>query len=622
MNCVRTVRYIVKCNNLLSEVIIPEKGLRQRDPLSSYLFLFCMEALSSMLLHAQNNNILRGIRASINGPRINHLFFTDDALIFVKNKSCDVVALLNIFKNFTNVSRQEINFSKSMVLFSQNTSNAQRQRIGDLLRMEVVEKLDNYLGIPLPIGKKKSLAFQDINNHLYCRINSWTKRMLSFGGKEIFIKAILQSLPSYAMSVFLAPKGVIEEIQTMINRVWWSGKDWVWRLINNKDTLCYEVLSSKYFPDGNIFNFKKFDRTSFTWRSIAAAASVLKSGFGWQVGCGDRINIHSDNWGLEGLNGEAVKPHMINSNENSVRDLWDRDSRRWNTCRVWELYGQDIRDKICNLPIGDENHRDRIVWFHNSLGNYTSKSAYSWLLLKQIGFIPRRFFCGAVWKLDTLPKIRVFTWRMGNEILPTNVKLASIHHGFSYNYPRCGVDYDHALKDCPSLRATLMLEELDGSVMSKEYDRCIDWLEDMMKKKMGKPPKDCIKINFDASIENNITGYGVIIRDEDGFVLCGGGGFKDGQLSIEEAEWHAFDESIKIACRLNIKGDVLFESDCAGLVNKINGQNRDLTIIGERIKDSLKAFVNFRSATCVRTSRHCNIVADFICKKMCADACY
>ncbi|XP_016752465.2 uncharacterized protein [Gossypium hirsutum] len=90
-------------------------------------------------------------------------------------------------------------------------------------------------------------------------------------------------------------------------------------------------------------------------------------------------------------------------------------------------------------------------------------------------------------------------------------------------------------------------------------------------RKWVKPPKNYIKINFDASTGNNRIGYGVIIRDEDGFVLGGGGGFKDVQLSFEEAEWYAFDESIKIARRLNIKGDVLFESDCAGLVNKING---------------------------------------------------
>ncbi|KAK5832030.1 hypothetical protein PVK06_015829 [Gossypium arboreum] len=58
-------------------------------------------------------------------------------------------------------------------------------------------------------------------------------------------------------------------------------------------------------------------------------------------------------------------------------------------------------------------------------------------------------------------------------------------------------------------------------------------------RKWVKPPKNYIKINSDASTGNNRIGYGVIIRDEDGFVLGGGGGggFKDVQLSFEEAEW-------------------------------------------------------------------------------------
>ncbi|KAA3476980.1 Cyclopropane-fatty-acyl-phospholipid synthase [Gossypium australe] len=115
------------------------------------------------------------------------------------------------------------------------------------------------------------------------------------------------------MLVFLTSKGVIEEMQTKISRVWWSGKDRgrVWTMLSWKK-LCYSkgmrglgfrdlylfnlaLIGRQYFPDGNIFNFKKVDKTSFTYRSIAAAASVLKSGFGWQLGCGDRINIHSDN---------------------------------------------------------------------------------------------------------------------------------------------------------------------------------------------------------------------------------------------------------------------------------------------------------------------------------------
>ncbi|XP_017621177.1 uncharacterized protein LOC108465357 [Gossypium arboreum] len=326
---------------------------------------------------------------------------------------------------------------------------------------------------------------------------------------------------------------------------------------------------------------------------------------------------------MEGLNGGAVKSNLLNPNEYRVKDLWLDESRSWNIRRVRELYGQDLSDKICNLPIGDENHNDIMVWFHNSLGSFTSKSVYSWLLLKQMGFGPHRFLWKALWKLDTIPKILVFTWRVGHEILPTNVKIASVRRGFGQECPRCGAEYKtliHALKDCPTSRAILSIGGLDKSIISKDYKCCIDCLEvldrramadlltalwncwnnrnnfffrakeeeaqvvrgkdsmiskdfricnllnesllssQLVAKKREKPPKGHVKINFDASISYNRVGYGVIIRDEDGFVLRGGGGFKDMQLLVDEAEWYAFDESIKLACKLNIKGDVIFES--------------------------------------------------------------
>ncbi|MBA0676997.1 hypothetical protein Goari_018426, partial [Gossypium aridum] len=48
---------------------------------------------------------------------------------------------------------------------------------------------------------------------------------------------------------------------------------------------------------------------------------------------------------------------------------------------------------------------------------------------------------------------------MGNEILSTNLKIASVRRGFGQACPRCGTDYEtlvHALKDYPISRATLM----------------------------------------------------------------------------------------------------------------------------------------------------------------------
>ncbi|MBA0701330.1 hypothetical protein Goari_021927, partial [Gossypium aridum] len=302
------------------------------------------------------------------------------------------------------------------------------------------------------------------------------------------------------------------------------------------------------------------------------------------------------------------------------------DRRCWEVNKVRHVYGQDWGDKICNISIGGEGQEDRMVWYHNPHGSYTSKSAYSWLLLKEMGYGPHRFHWKAIWKLDTLPKIWVFAWR--DEILPTNCKIASIRQGFDKGCPRCRAETEtvlHALKDCPTSKEVLSTGGWSRSFISKNYDHCSDWLEDLMRvldkramadlmttlwncwnnrnnfifrgkekeakqiwerasnlskefpicnmtnepllsqnamvKKWKKPPKGFIKINFDATVSDDRIGFGTIIRDEEGFVLRGGGGFKEGRVSVEEAECMAFEESINVARRLKLKEHVLFETD-------------------------------------------------------------
>lgn len=69
----------------------------------------------------------------------------------------------------------------------------------------------------------------------------------------------------------------------------------MWRLISCKDTLCFRVLSTKYFPEGDVLHPKQIDKPSFTWQSIAKAASILYEGFDWNVGRGSKIDIWHDN---------------------------------------------------------------------------------------------------------------------------------------------------------------------------------------------------------------------------------------------------------------------------------------------------------------------------------------
>ncbi|MBA0686728.1 hypothetical protein Goari_014316 [Gossypium aridum] len=209
----------------------------------------------------------------------------------------------------------------------------------------------------------------------------------------------------------------------------------------------------------------------------------------------------------------------------------------------------------------------------------------------------------------------------------------------------------HTLKDCPIARAVLTFGGLDSRLLNKDYSSCIDWIEDAIRlldkkamanfittlrnswnnrnnyifrgkkeaawimweraktlsqdfrihnmvnkpmlplttilKKWEKPLSGSVKINFNATVFNDKTGFGVIVRDSDGFVLGGSYGFKDEKMMADWTELYAFEESLKIVRSLNT-ANAIFETDCASLVNRIKKRREDITIMGYCINDLFK----------------------------------
>ena len=60
---------------------------------------------------------------------------------------------------------------------------------------------------------------------IWQRVNGWKERQLSAGGKEVLLKAVGQSIPSYAMSVFKIPKQTCKGITDVMSHYWWGDGD-------------------------------------------------------------------------------------------------------------------------------------------------------------------------------------------------------------------------------------------------------------------------------------------------------------------------------------------------------------------------------------------------------------
>lgn len=84
MLCVTTVSYMVAFNGSTVGPINSRRGLRQEDPMSPYLFLFCVEGLSHVITKAANEGVVTGCQVSPNAPRVTHLLFADDSFLFFK----------------------------------------------------------------------------------------------------------------------------------------------------------------------------------------------------------------------------------------------------------------------------------------------------------------------------------------------------------------------------------------------------------------------------------------------------------------------------------------------------------------------------------------------------------
>lgn len=101
----------------MKDTLVPGKAW-DRGTLSPYLFVLCMEKLSHLIIDVVDNGHWDCLRTGRYGPKIPHLMFDDDVLLFGKASEQQIVRIKDVLDTFCESNGQKFTYEKSSILFS------------------------------------------------------------------------------------------------------------------------------------------------------------------------------------------------------------------------------------------------------------------------------------------------------------------------------------------------------------------------------------------------------------------------------------------------------------------------------------------------------------------------
>ncbi|KAH9798495.1 reverse transcriptase domain-containing protein [Citrus sinensis] len=493
MECVTTTTMSILWNGEVTEDFYPERGIRQGDPLSPYIFVLCIERLSHGISQAVWEGSWKPIRLAKRGTPLTHLFFADDLLLFAE-ASLDQASIIDaVLENFCRNSEAKVNKLKTKVFFSKNVQTRDAKLIGDALGFSATKDLGCYLGMPLIHSRVNKTTYQSILDKVGMRLTGWNAAHLSFAGRVTLAQSVVQAMPIYAMQTTLLPSSVRQKIDTACRRFIWDGKSkrhklslvsWdrictpknhgglgfkklaemnhallmklSWEVVSNSDKLWVKVVCSKYGVNPNKLPLSLPDKPGYRiWMAIRQTWEDTMNGARWSVGDSVKTRFWLDCWVTkkEPLVSIALQPIpqvIINA---SVSEFVSEHGG-WQWLRFEHLFPNFIIMQIASvMPPAFQRGADRIYWSFDPKGFFTVRSAYDSICHQNLAI--KDDIWSLAWEWKGPQSIRLFLWQIMHGKLKTHGELARRHIPVSTACDRCGApveDILHALRDCQCIK--------------------------------------------------------------------------------------------------------------------------------------------------------------------------
>ncbi|XP_021985819.1 uncharacterized protein LOC110882016 [Helianthus annuus] len=399
MVCVSTASYSVCVNGNVHGFFQGNRGLRQGDPLSPYLFTLVMEVLTGILHHMVRIDSSFKFHNKCEKQQIINLYFADDLFLFARGEIASARGIMNSLSKFSKMSGLVPSIQKSTVFFC-NVPSYIKNAILNFMPFKEGSLPVRYLGVPLI---SSGLLYKDCSvmmEKLDKRIMHWRNKLLSFAGRLQLIVSVLSSMHIYWSSVFLLPIRVTHELEAKMRNFLWAqdstfqkGKakvSWkvvclpkyegglgirrlgdvnkalmtnhIWSIVTKRKSLWVEWVHS-YRLKGNSFWLSKIISNScYSWRKLLQLRPQMRDFFWSDVGDGTRTSAWFDYWCDIGPLGNFISPRTIANAgfrlEDSVSDIQLNGEWKWPV--AWrDLFPVLIQlDQFHVTP----NKIDRIMW--------------------------------------------------------------------------------------------------------------------------------------------------------------------------------------------------------------------------------------------------------------------